>query len=333
MKESEDAVQQIAPEPVDSVEVTILVDNLFDGLLVSEGPARRPSFGPHLLSVSTPFMEDGLVFDQPVVQHGFGALVVARKEGREHRVLFDTGATPDGLVENMRRMDLSPGDVEAIVLSHGHSDHTTGMDGLARVLGPANLPVLIHPEFWNRRRLAFPGREPFELPTTSKGALEGAGFEIVEEEMPSFLLGGSLLVTGEVDRTTSFERGMPGQQALKGEEWVPDPLILDDQALLINVRDKGLVILTGCGHSGIVNVVRYARKVTGISEVHAIVGGFHLGGPAFEPIIPETVEALAAFDPGVLVPTHCTGLKAIHALATRLPDAFHQSSVLTTFAL
>ena len=333
MKESEDAVQQIAPEPVDSVEVTILVDNLFDGLLVSEGPARRPSFGPHLLSVSTPFMEDGLVFDQPVVQHGFGALVVARKEGREHRVLFDTGATPDGLVENMRRMDLSPGDVEAIVLSHGHSDHTTGMDGLARVLGPANLPVLIHPEFWNRRRLAFPGREPFELPTTSKGALEGAGFEIVEEEMPSFLLGGSLLVTGEVDRTTSFERGMPGQQALKGEEWVPDPLILDDQALLINVRDKGLVILTGCGHSGIVNVVRYARKITGISEVHAIVGGFHLGGPAFEPIIPETVEALAAFDPGVLVPTHCTGFKAIHALATRLPDAFYQSSVLTTFAL
>jgi 7,8-dihydropterin-6-yl-methyl-4-(beta-D-ribofuranosyl)aminobenzene 5'-phosphate synthase len=326
-------VQQIAPEPVDSVEVTILVDNHFDGLLVSEGPARRPSLGPHMLSVPTPFMEGGLAFDQPVVQHGFGALVVVRKEGREHRVLFDTGATPDGLVENMRRMDLSPGDIGAIVLSHGHSDHTTGMDGLARVLGPTNLPVLIHPEFWNRRRLAFPGREPFELPTTSKAALEGVGFEIVEEERPSFLLDGSLLVTGEVDRTTPFERGMPGQQARKGGEWVPDPLILDDQALLINVRDKGLVILTGCGHSGIVNVVSYARKITGISEVHAIVGGFHLGGPAFEPIIPETVESLAAFDPGVLVPTHCTGFKAIRALSVRLPDAFYQSSVLTTFAL
>ena len=326
-------MRQIAPEPVDSVEVTILVDNLFDGLLVSEGPAKRPSFGPHLLSVPTPFMEDGLVFDQPVVQHGFGALVVVRKDGREHRVLFDTGATPDGLVENMRRMDLSPGDIEAIVLSHGHSDHTTGMDGLARDLGPTNLPVLIHPEFWNRRRLAFPGREPFELPTTSKGALEGAGFEIVEEEMPSFLLGGSLLVTGEVDRTTPFERGMPGQQALKGGEWVPDPLILDDQALLVNVRDKGLVILTGCGHSGIINVVRYARKITGISKVYAVVGGFHLGGPAFEPIVPQTVEALAAFDPEVLVPTHCTGFRAIHALAQKMPAAFHQSSVLTTFAL
>jgi 7,8-dihydropterin-6-yl-methyl-4-(beta-D-ribofuranosyl)aminobenzene 5'-phosphate synthase len=93
------------------------------------------------------------------------------------------------------------------------------------------------------------------------------------------------------------------------------------------------VILTGCGHSGIVNVVRQATKLTGISQVYAIVGGFHLGGPAFEPIIPETVEALAALDPGVLVPTHCTGYKAIHALYDRLPDAFHQSSDLTTFAL
>jgi 7,8-dihydropterin-6-yl-methyl-4-(beta-D-ribofuranosyl)aminobenzene 5'-phosphate synthase len=101
----------------------------------------------------------------------------------------------------------------------------------------------------------------------------------------------------------------------------------------VNVRNKGLVVLTGCGHSGIVNVVRYARKVTGISEVYAVIGGFHLGGPAFEPIVPVTVEALASFDPGVLVPTHCAGYRAIHALRARLPDAFHQSSVLTAFAL
>ena len=113
----------------------------------------------------------------------------------------------------------------------------------------------------------------------------------------------------------------------------PDPLILDDQALLVNVRGKGLVILTGCGHSGIVNVVRYATKITGIGGVYAVVGGFHLGGPAFEPTIPETVEALAAFDPGLLVPAHCTGYKATHALNARFPNAFHQSSVLTTFAL
>ena len=95
-------------------------------------------------------------------------------------MLFDAGRTPDGLVENMRRLDLSPGDIEIIVLSHGHWDHVTGMDGLVRRLGAVSMPVLIHPEFWTRRRLAFPGRDPTELPTTSKAALEGAGFEIIE---------------------------------------------------------------------------------------------------------------------------------------------------------
>ena len=79
--------------------------------------------------------------------------------------------------------------------------------------------------------------------------------------------------------------------------------------------------------------MRYARKITGVSKVYAVVGGFHLGGPAFEPIVPQTVEVLAAFDPEVLVPTHCTRFRAIHALAQKMPAAFHHSSVLTTFAL
>ena len=94
-----------------------------------------------------------------------------------------------------RRLGIEPADIAVIVLSHGHWDHVTGMDGLIRRLGSANVPVLIHPEFWSRRRLAFPGREPFELPTTSPAALRGAGFEIVEDRRPSFLLDGALLVT------------------------------------------------------------------------------------------------------------------------------------------
>ena len=133
------------------------------------------------------------------------------------------------------------------------------MHGLAARARPHQLPVLIHPEFWSRRRVAFPGREPIELPTTSRSALEGAGFDIVEQRQPSFLLDGSLLVTGEVDRTTDFERGFPGHQADRDGAWQPDPLILDDQALVAHVRGRGLVVLTGCGHSGIVNILRYVR--------------------------------------------------------------------------
>ena len=87
--------------------------------------------------------------------------------------MFDTGLSPDALVTNMRRLGLDPGDVEVIVLSHGHSDHTTGLDGFIRAMGRASLPVLIHPGFWNRR-LMIPGRDPVEPPTVSRQALEGA---------------------------------------------------------------------------------------------------------------------------------------------------------------
>ena len=203
-------------------------------------------------------------------EHGFSALVTVNQGGRETRVLFDAGRTPDGLVENMRRLDLSPGDIDIIVLSHGHWDHVTGMDGLVRRLGSARTPVLIHPEFWTRRRLAFPGRYPVELPTTSKAALQEAGFEIVEQRQPSFLLDSALLVTGEVDRTTEFERGFPGHEAHRHGGWEPDPLILDDQALVASVRGHGLVVLTGCGHSGIINILRYVRKLTGEHRIHAV---------------------------------------------------------------
>ena len=320
-------------EPVDSLQITTLIDNVCDMLLPDQGPAKRAGFGDgNPPQVNAAFLASPTA-DVPLAEHGFSALVAVTKGDREHRLLFDAGVTPDGLAGNMRRLNLDAKDIEAIVLSHGHFDHTTGIDGLVRQLGRTNLPVMIHPEFWSQRRVAIPGREPFELPSTSKSALVGAGFEIIEERQPSFLFENVLLVTGEVDRTTEFETGFPVHQALRDGQWQPDPLILDDQALIANVRDKGLVVLTGCGHSGIVNIVRYARKLTGVDEVYAVIGGFHLSGPVFEPIIPATCEALAAFAPEVVVPAHCTGWRAVHALAAALPDAFIQNSVGTRFEL
>ena len=120
----------------------------------------------------------------------------------------------------MRRTGHSLKDIEAIVLSHGHFDHTAGMDGIVRTLGRPNLPVYLHPEAWSKRRILLPGREPFELPTPSKSAIQGAGFEIVEDRQPSFLFERSLLITGEVDRTTAFEKGIPMFHEVKHHgEW------------------------------------------------------------------------------------------------------------------
>jgi 7,8-dihydropterin-6-yl-methyl-4-(beta-D-ribofuranosyl)aminobenzene 5'-phosphate synthase len=313
--------EAIALTPVDAITVTTLVDNVTDALLADAGPAKRAPF-----SLAT----SGLVLR---AEHGFSALVSVTRGASTTRVLFDTGITEDGLVENMRRLDLSPHDIDIVVLSHGHWDHTTGMHGLARALGRANLPVLIHPEFWNRRRVVVPGREPLELPSTSRGALEGAGFDIVEQRQPSFLLDGSLLVTGEVDRTTDFERGFAGHEAFRNGGWQPDPLILDDQALVATVRGRGLVVVTGCGHSGIVNTLRHVQRLTGESRIHAVIGGFHLSGPRFEPVIGPTVDALGELSADHLVPCHCTGWRAIHAIAARFPDAFIQNSVGTRLEL
>ncbi|TMB65347.1 MAG: MBL fold metallo-hydrolase [Chloroflexi bacterium] len=324
---------QLALEPVESVTIATLVDNYVDMLLMDQGPAKRlglPTTETPRVAASA--LEEGQTPDTPLAEHGFSVMISVTSGGREHRVLFDTGMSPDGLVENMRRLGHSPKDLEAIVLSHGHLDHTTGMDGLMRTLGRANLPVFLHPEAWRKRRLLLPGREPFELPTPSKSAIKGAGFEVIEEKQPSFLLDRSLLITGEVDRTTEFEKGMPIQQAWRDGEWQPDPLVLDDQAAIVNVRHKGLVVITGCGHAGIINILRYARKLTGTERVYAVLGGFHLGGP-FEAIIPHVCDSLAELDPQVIVPAHCTGWKAVHALAARFPDAFIQNSVGTRFEL
>ncbi|MGA7987142.1 MAG: MBL fold metallo-hydrolase [Candidatus Dormiibacterota bacterium] len=323
-------------EPVDAVHITTLVDNVSDMLLGNEGPARRvglaspPENAPMMPAA---FIVDGRVVDPLRAEHGFSAFVTVVNGAGRRNVIFDTGLSPDGMAGNMRRLGIDPGDAEAVVLSHGHFDHTTGLDGFMRTVGRRNVPVVIHPEFWLRRRLAIPGREPFEMPMTSRRAMVEAGFDIIEDRRPSFLLGGSMLITGEVDRTTSFETGFAVHQAYRDDRWEPDPLILDDQALIVHVRNRGLVVLTGCGHAGIVNIVRYAQRLTNVSAVHAVIGGFHLNGPLFVPIIGATCDAMSEIAPDVIVPAHCTGLRAVRSFADRFPDAFIQNSVGTRFEL
>lgn len=323
-------------EPVDEVSVLTVCDNMIDLLLADEGPARRLPLAAareRAPAVEAATLLDGKAPDAPLAQHGFSALVEVRKSGQVLRLLFDTGVTPAGCADNLRRLGRDAAEVDVIVCSHGHFDHTTGLSGLIGRLGRPNLPVLVHPEFWTRRRLAIPGRDPVEIPTTSRRALESAGFDIVERRQPSFLYDRSVLITGEVDRVTGFEKGFPAHQAWRETAWEPDPLILDDQALIANVAGRGLVVLTGCGHAGVINICRYAQRLTGAATLHAVIGGFHLTGPMFEPIIEDTVSALERLAPEVIVPAHCTGWKATQAIAGRLPGAFIQNSVGTSFRL
>ena len=125
----------------------------------------------------------------------------------------------------------------------------------------------------------------------------------------------------------------PSHQAWSGHDWRHDPLVIDDQALVVHLRDRGLVVVTGCGHAGAVNIVRHAARLTGVDRLHGLIGGLHLSGSAFEPVIGPTVGVLAALDPALVMPGHCTGWRAQHALAAALPDAWVAPSCGTTVTL
>jgi 7,8-dihydropterin-6-yl-methyl-4-(beta-D-ribofuranosyl)aminobenzene 5'-phosphate synthase len=138
-------------------------------------------------------------------------------------------------------------------------------------------------------------------------------------------------VTGEGTPHHRLRVRVPPQQAWLDGRWQPDPLVLEDQALIVDIKGKGLLVITGCGHAGIVNICRYARRLTKERPLYAIMGGFHLNGPIFEPLIPRVLDDLGALAPSVVVPAHCTGWRAQHAMGARFGDAFIPNTVGTRF--
>jgi 7,8-dihydropterin-6-yl-methyl-4-(beta-D-ribofuranosyl)aminobenzene 5'-phosphate synthase len=326
------ATDPVALEPVDEVVITTLVDNVYDALLTGDDRTTRAPFRVGMARAAQ--FENGSTTVGLMAEHGFSALVSVRRGSTTTTLLFDTGLSPDAMMTNASRLGVDFSQIQAVVLSHGHFDHAGGLAGLAGRRGTRSLPMVIHPLIWTRRRLAVPGREPEELPTLSQQALAGEGFELIERRQPSLLADGCVLITGEVDRTTDFEHGMPpSHQAWTGSQWRPDPLILDDQALVVNLRGRGLVILTGCGHAGAINIVRHAQRLTSVPALHALLGGLHLSGPAFEPIIGPTISALTGLAPALVVPGHCTGWRAQQGLAAALPDAWVAGSSGSSFRL
>jgi 7,8-dihydropterin-6-yl-methyl-4-(beta-D-ribofuranosyl)aminobenzene 5'-phosphate synthase len=157
--------------------------------------------------------------------------------------------------------------------------------------------------------------------------------ELIETDKPSFVLEDMALVSGQVARTNDFEVGWPAHQAYRDGKLEPDPLVCDDQGLIVNVRGKGLVVLSGCGHAGIINTVNHARAVTGVQDVHAVIGGFHLGPTFFHDRIRPVVDALEAMSPAIVAPAHCTGYRAAYEVYRRMPQAFVQNTVGTRITL
>jgi 7,8-dihydropterin-6-yl-methyl-4-(beta-D-ribofuranosyl)aminobenzene 5'-phosphate synthase len=307
---------------VDRVEILSVMDNSIDVLMGNTPVAKR---------MKRP--SDALAKPQLRAEHGVSMLITTYDAGQRDSFLFDTGVTVDGVLHNMDVLEIKGNELHAVVLSHGHTDHTRGLLGFIKRYGRPRVPIVLHPDAYLKRKNVQPdGHESEHFPPSRKD-LEAEDVQIIEERGPTMLIGDHALVTGQIPRVTAYEKGSPNQVALIDGKWQPDPWIHDDQAIVINVKNKGLVVLTGCGHAGVINTLHRARDLTGVSRMHAVIGGFHLTGPIFEPIIAPTVQALKEFAPAVLVPQHCTGWKATHLMAREFPEAFVPNSVGTTMVI
>ena len=309
--------ERVSLRPVDAADVTVLVENSIDNFLVDDEVAKRPGWkrelSPEVLRA----------------EHGLSLLLTVHRDGQSQSILYDAGNGRDTAVYNMDVLQLRIKDLRAVVMSHGHPDHIGGMEGLLRRVGRQGMPLILHPDAWKERKLVFPTGFETYLPRPTAQDFGREGVEIVEERGPTMLIDGAVLVTGEVTRATDFEKGFPLQYARGEDGWEPDFMVWDEQAVVVHVRHKGLVVLAGCSHPGIINILKHAQRVTGVNQIFGVVGGFHLTGGIFEPIIPRTLDELVALAPAAIVPGHCTGWKAIHAIARRMPEAYVQTSVGT----
>ncbi len=263
-------------------------------------------------------------------EHGYSLLFNVHKRGSVQTILYDAGLSPDTITHNLAVLGIKLTDLDAIVLSHGHADHHGGLFGIVHSLGKKNLPLVLHPDAWKNRKIRFPSGSEMHMPPPDRRALEENDVRIIDSRAPSLLLSDQALVTGQVERVTDYEKGFPLQYEEKElEHWESDPWIWDDQGIVFNVNGRGLVVASSCSHSGAVNVLRNAQRITGANKVHAFIGGMHLTGGTFEKIIPQTIQDVKTIHPDIIVPGHCTGWKATHLLSREMPDAYVQASVGT----
>jgi 7,8-dihydropterin-6-yl-methyl-4-(beta-D-ribofuranosyl)aminobenzene 5'-phosphate synthase len=289
------------------VMITMVVDNYAD-LLLGSTPAvdrRGPEKEPLL------------------AEHGLSIHIRLAAEGKD--VLLDAGFTKVALPYNLSRLEIDPAVGDGVVISHGHRDHTAAPPDFLRIAG-RRLPVVVHPDAFLERWFILSDGSKVGPWQVKQQRWREAGAEIVYVE-ESYELVPGCLATGPIPRRTDFEKGMARAYYRKDGELVQDPTY-DDQAVVVNLQGKGLVVTAGCVHSGIVNTVLHARSVTGVIEVWAVIGGFHLSHATAEEI-GRTIAELKAIGPSLVMPAQCTGFAATSWFAEEMPDQFVVGAVGT----
>ena len=307
--------------PVDSLEIQILVDNATDSL--SSNPKNVEVEFTYLWRKGMKELAGNCLC---CAAHGLSCLITATRGGVRHTLLFDTGPDADVFEINATRLGVELGTVEAIVLSHGHWDHAGGMlhalDMVRARNGGREVPYYAHPDMFNQRaRQLSDGTKQKMGDVPDPAALAKHGAKVVATREPQTILDGMFQISGEIPRVTAFETGLPNHFARQhdGDNWRPDPLVIDERWLAVNVAGKGLVVFTACSHAGVVNVLKHAKASFPDVKLHTVMGGLHLSGST-EAIIPDTVTALGEFGLTHIAAGHCTGWRAMAALVNRFGD-------------
>ena len=294
---------------IERLTVTVITDNYYDALRPDPPNGKRyrsfPGASIH-------------------AEHGFSCHLESVVNGRSYFFMFDYGLDCRGIINNMELLGIDPGKVDAFGLSHGDFDHWSGLIGVLKNSTqkiPQNTPLYLGEDTFAHRYSIRPGSQDLiDLSELKKEEIESTGIvRVVEVAEPTEVIPGCYL-TGNIERITEYEHGSTALIIEKGGRLEQDHFP-GEQALVCNIKGKGLVILSGCAHAGIVNTVKHAQKISGIKKIHALIGGFHLIN-AEPDVILLTVEDIRSITPDYIVPAHCTGFEAITRFASEMPEQF-----------
>jgi 7,8-dihydropterin-6-yl-methyl-4-(beta-D-ribofuranosyl)aminobenzene 5'-phosphate synthase len=316
--------------PLDSLAVDVVTDDVSD-TYVSKTLFAVSEFANVVRAGATALSGEALL----CANLGFGCRLVSTVGGVRHVLLFDTGPEGAIFIRNCANLGIALGEVEAIAVSHGHWDHMAALpaalDAIRAQGGKA--AVYVNPGMFNERAIRLSsGTIVPAAKVSSPAAMEALGATVVNDSSAQLLLDGHFYYSGEIPRLSAFEKGRTDHLSRTDPNapWQPDPLLMDERMLVGHVRDRGLIVFSSCSHAGIVNVCTEVRSLFPDIPIHCVMGGLHLGG-VMERIIPDTVEGLRPFAIPHIITGHCTGWRALHALANAFGDAVSQSAVGTTY--